>query len=389
MKSIAMKSNRWLLATCLVVSAGWSYASAAGPAKETGPAKAEGAAKEQRSPQERAATNDRLKDLLKRFPKADANGDGVLTAQEAQDYKTNVLDKQQPGQAGRTRAALQAPTQENVSYGPHERNVLDFYRAKSDKPTPLIIYIHGGGFVGGDKRSFSPQILQSAHNDGISVAAIHYRFIDGKDVLLPMPQRDSARAVQFLRSKAKEWNIDPTRIACFGGSAGAGCSMWIGFHDDLADPNSSDPVLRESTRITAIGTMGGQSTYDPIEIKRLIGGRAWEHPSIFKSYGLAGPEEAQNPTPEQKKLYDEAASIKHLTKDDPPLYMTYNEADGPLPENARPGQGIHHPNFGRQLKAKMDELGIENVFVNMSDPKADRPTMDMYGFFKKHFGMSN
>ena len=46
-----------------------------------------------------------------------------------------------------------------------------------------------------------------------------------------------------------------------------------------------------------------------------------------------------------------------------------------------------HPNFGRHLKAKMDELGIENVFVNMSDPKADRPTTDMYDFFKKHFKM--
>jgi acetyl esterase len=370
-----MKSIRWFFAACLVAVASWSLLLAAEPKKEEGAAK------------EKPATNDRLQQLLKRFPKADANGDGVLTAKEAQDYKTNVLDKQQPGQAGRTRPALQAPTQADVSYGPHPRNVLDFYQAKSDKPTPLIIFIHGGGFVGGDKRQLNPQMLEAALADGISFAALHYRFIDGKDVLLPTPQRDTARAVQFLRSKAKEWNIDSTRVACFGGSAGAGCSMWIGFHDDLADPNSSDPVQRQSTRITAIGTMGGQSTYDPIEIKKLIGGRAWEHPSIFKAYGLAGPEEALNPTPEQKKLYDDASSIAHLTKDDPPLYMIYNEADGPLPENARPGQGIHHPNFGRQLKAEMDELGIENVFVNMSDPNAEKPAIDMYGFFKKHFGM--
>jgi len=372
-----MKSIRSFFAACLVAVASCSLSLAAEPAK------AEGAAKE------KPATNERLKELLKRFPKADADGDGVLTTQEAQDYKTNVLDKQpaQARPASPARPALPAPTHENVSYGPHERNVLDFYQAKSDKPTPLIIFIHGGGFVSGDKRQFNPQMLHSALADGISFAALHYRFIDGKDVLLPTPQRDSARAVQFLRSKAKEWNLDPTRVACFGGSAGAGCSMWIGFHDDLADPNNSDPVLRQSTRITAVGTMGGQSTYDPIEIKRLIGGRAWEHSSIFKAYGLAGPEEAQNPTPEQKKLYDEASSFKHLTQDDPPLYMTYNEADGPLPENARPGQGIHHPNFGRHLKAKMDELKIENIFVNQSDPKADRPTMDMYGFFKKHFGM--
>jgi len=44
---------------------------------------------------------------------------------------------------------------------------------------------------------------------------------------------DCARAIQFLRSKAARWNIDPKRIAATGGSAGAGISLWLGFHDDL------------------------------------------------------------------------------------------------------------------------------------------------------------
>src|SRR6185503_19680701 len=165
----------------------------------------------------------------------------------------------------------------------------------SDKPTPLIIHIHGGGFVRGDKRQINPALLKAARNAGISFASIHYRFVDGKDTIFPAPQHDGARAVQFLKSKAREWNIDPKRVACMGGSAGAGISMWIGFHDDLADPKSDDPIKRESTRIQAIGTNGGQSTYDPIKIKELIGGRAWEHPSIYKVYGSTTAEEALNP----------------------------------------------------------------------------------------------
>mgnify|MGYP003149537926 CR=1 FL=1 len=135
--------------------------------------------------------------------------------------------------------------------------------------------------------------------------------------------------MQFLRSKAKEWNIDKKRVACYGGSAGAVISMWIGFHDDLAEPDSQAPVERESTRIQAIGTIGGQSTYDPIKIKALVGGRAWEHPSIFKAYGVTTAEEALNPTAEQQKRYNESSAITHLTKDDPALYMIYSEADGP------------------------------------------------------------
>jgi acetyl esterase/lipase len=281
--------------------------------------------------------------------------------------------------------AATTPTWADVSYGPAERNVLDFYQAKSDEPTPLVIYIHGGGFVGGNKNS--PPLLRAALDSGISLASIHYRFVDGKATIFPAPQHDGARAVQFLRSKAGEWNIDPKRVACFGGSAGAGISMWIGFHDDLADPSSSDPVLRQSTRIQAVGTLGGQATYDPIEIKALIGGRAWEHPSIFKVYGVKSPAEALNPSAETKRLYDECSAIKHLTKDDPPLFMVYSEPDGPLPANARPGDGIHHPKFGHLLKEKMDKLGIENVYTHTAEARGTDISLQMLEFFRKHFGM--
>ena len=276
------------------------------------------------------------------------------------------------------------PTHADVSYGPAERNVLDFYQADVEKPAPLVINIHGGGFVAGDKKSVDANAVRLLLARGIHVASINYRFVDGKDVLFPVPQLDGARAVQFLRSKAKAWNIDPKRVACLGGSAGAGISMWIGFHDDLADPKSSDPVARQSTRIQAIGTFGGQGTYDPIKIKEMIGGRAWEHPALQKVYGLHSAEESLHPSPEMQRRYDEGSAITFLTKDDPPLYMIYNEADGPLPEDAKPGQGIHHPNFGRQLKQKMDELGIENVFVYVPDAKGRNPVREMLEFFEKH-----
>jgi hypothetical protein len=162
--------------------------------------------------------------------------------------------------------------------------------------------------------------------------------------------------------------------------------MYIGFHDDLADPKSDDPVARQSSRIVAVGTMGGQSTYDPIEIKKLVGGRAHEHPSIYKVYGITTYEELMNPPPEKKKLYDEAAAIKHLTKDDPPLYMIYSEPDVVPEADAKPGQYIHHPNFGKQLKKAMDELGIENVYVHTTGEGRRRDTVqEMFEFFQKAF----
>ncbi|MGV3484348.1 MAG: alpha/beta hydrolase fold domain-containing protein [Planctomycetaceae bacterium] len=326
----------------------------------------------------------RLQQLLKRFPDADADRNGQLSEQEARTYRAKLTgDQRRPRQANE--APRPVPTHANIAYGSHERNVLDFYQAKSDSPTPLIMYIHGGGFVGGSKNSISAAMIKAAHTSGISIAALHYRFVDGKDVIFPIPQHDCARALQFLRSKAAEWNIDPKRVASYGGSAGAGISMWLGFHDDLADPQSDDPIARQSTRILAIGTMGGQGTYDPIKIKEFVGGRAWEHPSIFKVYGVTSAEQALHPSEQKQKLYDESSAITHLTKDDPPLYMIYNEPDIVPPADSRPGDFIHHPNFGKQLKKAMDDLGIENVYVHTSQAKGRNLEREMLEFFKKHF----
>lgn len=145
------------------------------------------------------------------------------------------------------RQARLKPTHANVAYGPFERNVLDFYSAQTDSPAPLVVCIHGGGFVGGDK-NVAANVLTMYLDAGIHVAAIRYRFVDGKKILFPMPQHDGARALQFLRTQSSEWKIDKNKVACFGGSAGAGISMWLGFHDDLADPREqrSDPTRIDS-----------------------------------------------------------------------------------------------------------------------------------------------
>ena len=58
------------------------------------------------------------------------------------------------------------PDVENAKYGPHERNVLDLWKAKSDTPTPLVVFIHGGGFRGGDKANLAPGLLAGCRNAG-------------------------------------------------------------------------------------------------------------------------------------------------------------------------------------------------------------------------------
>jgi acetyl esterase len=319
-----------------------------------------GSASAQSGPPRTSENTPQLRRALEQFPEADADKDGILTEAEARAYRERN-ERQRTDRAPRGERPV--PTHANVAYGPHPRQVFDLYLAPSDRPTPLLIYIHGGGFVGGDKASIAPDVIRRCHAAQVSVAALHYRFVTTDP--FPAPQRDVARAVQFLRSRAGEWNLDPARFAAYGGSAGAGLSLWLGFHDDLADPDSDDPVARQSTRLKAVGSLGGQTTYDPNVIKAWIGGRAHEHPSIYLCYGIRSIDQITDP--KLQPLYDEVSAIKHLTADDPPVYLVYSEPDAPLPADARPGQGIHHPIFGHKLKAELDRLGIENVYVHTSE----------------------
>lgn len=250
--------------------------------------------------------------------------------------------------------AEEGPTHAEVSYGPHTANVLDFWQAEGEGPRPLLVYIHGGGWTSGDKKAPRSR-FQPFLDKGISYAAINYRHTPTHP--LPAPVHDAARAIQFLRSKAKEWNINPDRIALTGGSAGACTSMWLLLHDDLADPDAEDPVKRESTRVTAAAVAGGQTSIDPKVIEGWLGPNVLKHRMINMAVGETTIEGALANYDKYRDLYVEFSPYNHIDKSDPPLLMTYG-GDMTLPsKNA--GHGIHHPVYGVKVKEKADKVGME------------------------------
>jgi len=270
------------------------------------------------------------------------------------------------------------PSHENVKYGPHQRNIMDVWLAKSDKPTPVLVSIHGGGFAKGDK-SVSPDLLRRSLDSGISVVAITYRF--SSQAIAPAQFLDSARAIQFIRHKAKEWNLDSKRVAATGGSAGAGISLWLGFHDDLADPKSDDPVLRQSSRLSCMSVFNGQTSYDPRFIRDLLpGSDTYKHTRLAQLFAV-DLDKLDNLPKEKYKLFELVSPINHLTKDDPPAQLLYaTNFDAPIKNQ---GVGIHHPKFGQVLKERMDKLGIEcQLQARVRVPDSAELT---FGFIKKHF----
>jgi arylformamidase len=247
-----------------------------------------------------------------------------------------------------------APTHANVSYGAHKSNVVDIWIAEGKGPRPLLVYIHGGGWIGGTKNRTAAHV-QPYLDKGVSYAAVEYRLTDVAP--LPAPVHDAARAIQFIRSKAKEWNIKTDRIALTGGSAGACTSMWILCHDDMADPKSDDPVARESTRVAAAAVAGGQVSIDPKVIEGWLGPNVLKHNMINRAVGEKTIEGAIENYDRHRDLYVEFSPYNHLSKDDPPLLMTYGSNMKLPSENA--GHGIHHPVYGVKMKEKADEVGSE------------------------------
>ena len=260
-----------------------------------------------------------------------------------------------------------APTYADVPYGPHERNVLDFWKAEGEGPRPLLVYIHGGGWVAGDKRQ-KPEAIRPFLDKGISYAAINYRLTDKSP--LPAPVHDAARAIQFLRSKAGEWNIKTDRIALTGGSAGACTSMWLLLHDDLADPSSKDPVLRESTRVCAAAVIAGQTSIDPKVIEGWLGPNVLKHRMINMAVGEPTIEGALANYDKHRALYVEFSPYNHLDGNDPPLLMTYG-GNMKLP-SVDAGHGIHHPVYGVKLKEKADAAGQECHLLIPGVSKSDK-----------------
>ncbi|MGE0760140.1 MAG: alpha/beta hydrolase [Pirellulaceae bacterium] len=112
-----------------------------------------------------------------------------------------------------------------MAYGKLERQTLDSWKAAADRPTPVMIYFHGGGFRKGSKKQISRDIRVDEYlKNGISCISVSYPFSDTLDI--PSICKECEGVITFVRSKANEWNIDPKHIGVSGCSAGAIIAFW-------------------------------------------------------------------------------------------------------------------------------------------------------------------
>jgi len=264
------------------------------------------------------------------------------------------------------------------------------------------MYIHGGGFTGGWKSAAYTASLprfvgQSALANGVAYASVEYRVLatNGTESTGVIKSLGDVRlALQHLRLHAKSFNIDPERIAVFGSSAGAGTSLWLGNHDDMANTRSTDPVERMSTRVTAVGASGTQATYD------IVG---WQ--DVFSDFGITLELIAQvQPSQVQRllglyginsmdDLYDDPDTVAYradvdmlalMDAQDAPIWVQNNQGNIGIPTNSN--TLFHHGLHARTLRDRAIEVGLENVVYAPGLGLADSSGEGLADFLLRQLG---
>jgi acetyl esterase/lipase len=233
-------------------------------------------------------------------------------------------------------------TYRDVAYDDeHEAQVLDVYLAESEAPVPAMVFIHGGGWRGGSKSRVPPWLLDAVREGWLSVVSVEYRFT----TVAPHPAQvhDCLRAIQFVRHKAAEWNIDPQHIGVTGGSAGGHLSLWVALHDDAADAESDDPVTRQSSRVVCAVSFAGPTDWSLLEEVE------HKHPAYRLLLGYEPGTPAEEMAADAKK---HVSPINFVSDDDPPVMQVHGDEDDVVP--------IAH---ARRMHERLGSAGVASELV--------------------------
>ena len=158
-----------------------------------------------------------------------------------------------------------AATHENVAYGSHPQQKLDVFLPQGKKgATPVIVYFHGGGWEGGAMVDhILGSSLKTLLDRGVAVVAVGYRYLREARLAGEKPPvkaclDDCEAAVRFVKAHAKDWNLDVSRLALAGGSAGACTALYLGLKDGNA------------LGVAALGPIIAQTSLDPQETRAWI-----------------------------------------------------------------------------------------------------------------------
>ena len=272
----------------------------------------------------------------------------------------------------------------DVSYGSDPLQKFDLWLPEdSAGKIPLVIYVHGGGYMQGDKStaySYASVDVATILNSGKAFATINYRLSPGNPFRKgvtgdhPVQMADSARALQYLRAHSGKVGVDVSKVSMTGGSAGGGITLWLALHSDLKNTSSSNIVDRQSTRVDCIALVDTQPTLNIGEVKDLLSPFGFEvDEGITGLYGITPDQYNRAPAYWNRVLktsFEEASPMAHLTSDDAPKVMMayklgFETGDIHSPEfGIYLGEGLPEEVATKYNRTSLDELGLPFQFYH-------------------------
>jgi acetyl esterase/lipase len=260
--------------------------------------------------------------------------------------------------------APEADVVRDVEYGTGGGRPLKLHLVKPksppQEPMPVVVYIHGGAWRGGN-RDGGVRPLSRLAARGYFGASIEYRL--SSEAKFPAQIEDCKAAIRFLRSRAKEYGIDPDRIGVWGPSAGGHLVALLGTSGDVKELEGKGGSAEFSSRVQAVVDWFGPTDF----LK--MGKNKIDHDAANSPESLL----VGGPIQENKEKVAAANPITYVSKDDPPFLVIHGDKDDLVPlsqsellhaalEKAGVPSKLHvvpgagHGFGGRELEAMVDEF---------------------------------
>lgn len=280
----------------------------------------------------------------------------------------------------------------DISYGENIRNTFDLYLPDNIiEQIPLVVFFHGGSFKKGDKKQLSRQhaIISNLLDANIAFASVNYRFSEKNDSLgVQKCINDAVQFIQFIRLHANEFSINKNKIGSYGESSGAGISLYLAFHNDLAMYQNPELLKHESSRIQCVGAIATQASYNLLRWRRYIPALVLIYPflkpfikdPLANFYGYETYKQFKN---ERSETLAKLDMLTMISPDDPPIWVCNSTSDQikkGIPVNAN--QLFHHPAHAKRIQKYAQKAHLPCYVITNETERASTITID--SFFIKY-----
>ena len=254
------------------------------------------------------------------------------------------------------------------------RQKLDLFLPKkrtTDELLPVLAYIHGGAFKGGNKRGGHRHLFKYVAGGDFAGVSLAYRL--SGEAIWPAQIHDCKAGIRWIRANAEKYGLDPNRILVWGHSAGGHLSSMLGTTGDVKELEGTvGPNLGKSSRVQAVCNYFGPSDFLQMDAHRLPKGLIHDTPDSPESLLMGAPIQS---IPD---FVATANPITYATADDPIFLSIHGRVDPLVP--AHQSEILHEAlkNVGVDSSLYLVEDGRHGGFKDPAVPRLEREFMGSF-----------